>query len=101
MSAAVASLQRRCATASFRHVSDRLQMNETASFFASKIRRAGGTALAIFSGNASEEIMGDWMTLFLDPIYSMVDLALDNPVAALVVTSALGLLVAASMFASN
>jgi len=45
--------------------------------------------------------MGDWMTLFLDPIYSMVDLALDNPVAALVVTSALGLLVAATMFASN
>jgi len=45
--------------------------------------------------------MGDWMTFFLDPIYSMVDLALDNPAAALVVTSALGLLVAAAMFSSN
>jgi hypothetical protein len=45
--------------------------------------------------------MGDWMTFFLDPIYAMVDLALDNPVAALVVSSALGFLVAATMFASN
>ena len=101
MSAAVASLQRRGATASLRRVSDRLQASETASFLASKIPRARGTALAISPGNASEEIMGDWMTFFLDPIYAMVDLALDNPVAALVVTSALGLLVAATMFASN
>ena len=101
MSAAVASLQRRGATASLRHVSDRLQASETAGFLASKIPRARGTALAISSGNASEEIMGDWMTFFLDPIYAMVDLALDNPVAALVVSSALGLLVAATMFSSN
>jgi hypothetical protein len=56
-----------------------------------------GTAFAISFGNASEEIMGDWMTFFLDPIYAMVDLALDNPVAALVVSSALGLLVAATI----
>jgi hypothetical protein len=41
--------------------------------------------------------MGDWMTLLLEPIYSMVDLALDNPVGALVVSSALGLLVAAAV----
>ena len=45
--------------------------------------------------------MGDWMTSFLDPIYAMVDLALDNPVAALALSSALGLLVAATMLASN
>ena len=45
--------------------------------------------------------MGDWMTFFLDPIYAMVDLALDSPVAALVVSSVLGLLVAATLFASN
>ena len=41
--------------------------------------------------------MGDWMAVFFEPIYAMVDLALDNPVAALVVSSALGLLVAATL----
>ena len=45
--------------------------------------------------------MGDWMAFFLEPIYSMVDLALDNPVATLVVSSALGLLVAATVLAAN
>jgi len=45
--------------------------------------------------------MGDWMALLLEPIYSMVDLALDNPVAAVVLSSALGLLVAATALAGR
>ncbi len=45
--------------------------------------------------------MGDWLMMFLDPLYLIVDLALDSPLAALLVTSALGAIIAATWLSNG
>jgi hypothetical protein len=40
--------------------------------------------------------MGDWTTFLLEPIYAMVDLALERPLAAVVASSAILLVLFAS-----
>ena len=41
--------------------------------------------------------MGDWLMSLAEPIYGIVDLFLDQPIAAIVTTSAFGLLIAAAL----
>ena len=43
--------------------------------------------------------MSDWLAMLLEPFYGIVDLALDSPVAAAVMTSLLGGLIIALVMA--
>jgi len=45
--------------------------------------------------------MSDCLTLLTEPLFSMVDLALDRPLAALVAVSAAAVLVGAALLASH
>jgi hypothetical protein len=45
--------------------------------------------------------MSDCLTLLTEPLYSMVDLALDRPLVALAAVSAVAVLVAAALFAGH
>jgi hypothetical protein len=45
--------------------------------------------------------MSDCLTLITEPLYSLIDLALDRPFAAVVAVSAVVLLVTAELFANH
>jgi hypothetical protein len=44
-------------------------------------------------GDASEETMDHWLGKLTDPIYGVIDLFLDNPIAAAAMTSVLAALI--------
>ena len=45
--------------------------------------------------------MSDWLMILADPLYLIIDLVLDSPPSALVLTAALGAIVAATVFSSG
>jgi hypothetical protein len=49
--------------------------------------------LGLRGGDASEETMDHWLGRLTDPIYGVIDLFLDNPLAAAVLTSLAAVLV--------
>jgi hypothetical protein len=50
---------------------------------------------------SQEEAMSNCLTLLTEPLYSMIDLALDRPLAALAAVSGVAVLMAAALFASH
>ena len=48
-----------------------------------------------------EKTMSDWLMILADPLYLIIDLVLDSPLGALVLTAALGAIVAATVFSSG